>query len=99
MGHFQSAKEVIEKMSRQEILNLLDYLRRKTDIIIPKCYSRTELNQFLRAEGINGKLSEDDYRHLKSELDHSCRELMNEVLRTRILMTLDASTDGTEVAA
>ncbi len=99
MGHFQYAKEVIEKMSHQEILNLLDYLRKQTDIIIPKCYSKTELNQFLKAEGISGKLSEDDYHRLKRELDNSCKELMNEVLRTRILMTLDASLERGEVVA
>lgn len=58
-----------------------------------------ELNKFLKAEGISGRLSEDDYRQLKRELDNSCKELMNEVLRTRILMTLDASIDGREVAA
>ena len=97
MGNFQYAKEVIEKMSHQEILNLLDHLRNQTDIIIPKCYSRSELNRFLKAEGISGKLSEDEYRRLKKELDNSCRELMNEVLRTRILMTLDATLEGTEV--
>jgi hypothetical protein len=99
MGHFQFVKEVIEKMSHQEILNLLEYLRKQTDIIIPKCYSKKELNQFLKAEGINGQLSEKDYLRLKNELDNSCKELMNEVLRTRILMQLDASLEGTEAAA
>jgi hypothetical protein len=99
MGHFQYVKDLIEKMSHQEILNLLDYLRTQTDVIIPKCYSRRELNQFLKAEGIRGKLSENDYRQLKKELDNSCKELMNEVLRTRILMTLDATAEGKEALA
>ena len=98
MGHLQHVKQVVEKMTNQEILYLLEFLRLRTDIIIPKCYSRKELNQFLKAEGINGKLSDGDYQHLKRELDNSCKELMNEVLRTRILMTVDASFDGSEVS-
>jgi hypothetical protein len=65
MGHFQYAKKVIEKMSHQEILNLLDYLRNHSEIIIPKCYSGRELNKFLKNEGIRGRLSENDYQRLK----------------------------------
>ncbi|UCF63346.1 MAG: hypothetical protein JSW33_12370 [bacterium] len=99
MGHIHSAKKVIEKMNHNEILSLLDYLRRNTDIIIPKCYSRAELLKFLRSEGINAKLSEEAYQKLKKEVDNGCKELMNEVLRTQILLTLDAASDVSEAVA
>ena len=99
MGNIQSAKKVVEKLNHNEIMSLLDYLRRKTDIIIPKCYSRAELLSYLRSEGINGKLSEETYQQLKKELDNGCKHLMYEVLRTQILLTLDAASEVSEALA
>jgi len=93
MSQIQQAKQIIEGMSHRDILHLLNYLRLKTEFIIPKCYSKQEILRFLKSEGIQGNLSEKDYRKIKKYFDSECRDLMNELLRNHLIIALDASAD------
>jgi hypothetical protein len=93
MSHYNHVKNIIGNLNPREIRNLLNYLRQKTEFIIPRCYSKFEIVKLLESEGIRDLLTDEDYHRIKNEFDNGCAEIMNEILRTRILMALDASSE------
>ena len=94
MSHYNLVKNNIGHLSAPEIRNLLNFLRQKTEFIIPRCYSKIEIIKLLESEGIRELLTDEDYLLIKNEFDNGCAEIMNEILGTRILMALDASREG-----
>jgi len=93
MSQYNHVKKIIGNLNPQEIRSLLNYLRQKTEFIIPKCYTKRELIKLLESEGIIDLLTDEDYQRIKNEFDNGCAEIMNEILRTRVLMALDESSD------
>jgi hypothetical protein len=97
MSHYDQVKKSIDNLNPSEIRNLLNYLRQKTEFIIPRCYSKLEIIKFLESEGIRDLISDEDYHRIKTEFDNGCAEIMNEILRTRILMALDAASESRQL--
>ncbi len=91
MNKLDKVKLLIRQLDSRELTRLLDYIRRKSDIIIPKCYTKEEIISMVLTEGISEKLSDSDFICLKNEFDNGCKEIMNEVLRTRLMVSLDQS--------
>ncbi len=91
MSKLDKVKALVEELNSSELARLLDYIRGKSDIIIPKYYTKDELVQMLQKEGINGKISDSDFACLKNELNNGCNVFLNEVLRTKLIVALDKS--------
>ena len=97
MNQLNTLKKAIEELNQKDIQNLLNYLRQKTEFIIPRCYSKTEILKILELEGVAELLSESQFHQIKKEFDNSCSGIMTEILRTHLLMAMDASTDSSRI--
>ncbi len=91
MSKLDKVKALVKELNSNELARLLDYIRGKSDIIMPKCYTKDELVHMLKKEGINGRISESDFDCLKNELNNGCNVFLNEVLRTKLIVALDKS--------
>jgi len=59
-----------------EIQQLIGFLRKRTNIIIPKCFIRRELVKLLQMEGLPHKLSDKEFAQIKQDYDDNCTEIM-----------------------
>jgi hypothetical protein len=91
MNKLDKVKLLIGKLDNRDLTRLLDYIRLKSDIIIPKCYTKEEVMSMVLTEGLSEKLNDSDFTCLKNEFDNGCKEIMSEVLRTRLMVSLDKS--------
>jgi hypothetical protein len=89
MSHIARIKEVLEILGEDEIQQLIGFLRKRTDIIIPKCFTKKELMRLLLLEGFTQKLSDWEFAQIKQDCDNKCIEIMREYLRTNLMIHHD----------
>jgi len=89
MSQLEKIKQILESMQDHEIQQLLGFLRQRSDIIIPKCFTRNDIMKLLVLEGFPQKLSDAEFTLIKQDYDDNCIEIMREYLRTNLLITFD----------
>lgn len=89
MSQIEKIKQILDSLQDHEIQQLLGFLRKRNDIIIPKCFTRKDIMKLLLLEGFPQKLSDTEFILIKQDYDDNCIEIMREYLRTNLLISFD----------
>ena len=89
MSHITRIKQILGILQEDEIQQLLGFLRKRNDIMIPKCFTKKELMRLLLLEGFPQKLSDQEFAQIKQDYDNECIEILREYLRTHMMVHHD----------
>lgn len=67
MSPIDRIKQLLKILQVVEIQQLIGFLRKRTNIKIPKCFIRRELVKLLLMEGLPHKLSDKEFALIKHE--------------------------------